>query len=274
MAMLEGGREATGTKSSLITAQNLSAGYSGRRIWSDVSFSFGRGEFVAVIGPNGAGKTTLFRVLLGLQRPLGGSILVFGEPPRRGNPHIGYIPQRHTIDTETNVECLELVRLGLSGTQWGFNPLAHHDRDAALSALESAGAADLAHRRLGALSGGELQRIFLAEALVSDPDILLLDEPLSNLDIRREMELLHLVNNVVRTRGVTALLIAHNINPLLPHMNKVMYAANGKMATGKPAEVLTSESLTRLYGVQVEVLKDPHGNVAIIPVEEHHGNVP
>jgi len=274
MARNIGEHAVTEAKQSLLSAEMLAAGYGGRAIWSDVNFSFERGEFVAVIGPNGAGKTTLFRVLLGLQRPMGGAVSVFGEPPSRGNPHIGYIPQRHTIDTETNVECLELVRLGLSGTRWGFNPITHPDREAAISALEAAGALDLAHRRLGALSGGELQRIFLAEALVSSPEILLLDEPLSNLDIRRETELLHLVNGVVRSRGVTALLIAHNINPLLPHMNKVMYVANGKMATGKPGEVLTSESLTRLYGVQVEVLKDPHGNVAIIPVEEHHGDVP
>jgi len=261
-------------KSDLIVAENLSAGYGGRSLWSGANFSFGRGELVAILGPNGAGKTTLFRVLLGLQRPMSGTIQLFGVPPRRGNPHIGYVPQRHTIDTETNVECLELVRLGISGTHWGFNPVTHDDRDAAWSALEAAGASDLAHRRLGAVSGGELQRIFLAEALVSNPEVLLLDEPLSNLDIRRETELLHLVNNVVRTRGVTALLIAHNINPLLPHMNKVMYIANGRMATGTPQKVLTSETLTKLYGVQVEVLKDPHGNVAIIGVEEHHGDIP
>jgi zinc/manganese transport system ATP-binding protein len=260
-------------QSTIITGENLSAGYGGKPLWSGANFSFGKGEFVAILGPNGAGKTTLFRLILGLLRPMGGSLRIFGSQPSRGNPSIGYIPQRHTIDTDTNVECLELVRLGLSGTKWGFNPIDHHDRDAAFEALEAAGAEDLAHRRLGALSGGELQRIFLAEALVSNPDLLLLDEPLSNLDIRRETELLHLVNNAVRTRGVTALLIAHNINPLLPHLNKVMYLANGKVATGTPSEVLTSESLTRLYGVQVEVLKDPHGNVAIIGVEEHHGDI-
>jgi zinc/manganese transport system ATP-binding protein len=183
------------------------------------------------------------------------------------------VPQRHIIDSETNVECLELVRLGLSGKQWGFNPFSHEDRDAGLAALESVGAKELAHLPLGVLSGGELQRIFLAEALVSRPEILLLDEPLSNLDLRRETDLLHLVNDVVRSRGVTVLLIAHNINPLLPHLDKVMYIANGRVATGRPSEVLTSESLTALYGVQVEVLRDPHGNVAIIGVEEHHGDM-
>jgi zinc/manganese transport system ATP-binding protein len=259
--------------SNLITAENLAAGYRDKTVWQDANFAFGRGEFIAVIGPNGAGKTTLFRMLLGLQAPLSGSLEVFGEPPSRGNPRIGYVPQRHIIDRDTNVECLELVRLGLSGKKWGFNPFSRDDHDAAVLALEGVGATELAHRPLGVLSGGELQRIFLAEALVSKPDILLLDEPLSNLDLRRETDLLHQINSVVRTRGVTALLIAHNINPLLPHLDKVMYIANGKVATGKPSEVLTSESLTALYGVQVEVLSDPHGNVAIIGVEEHHGDM-
>ena len=262
-----------GKQSDLISAENLAAGYGDKIVWQDANFSFGRGEFVAVIGPNGAGKTTLFRLLLGLQQPIKGRIEVLRAQPKRGNPRIGYVPQRHSIDSDTNVECLELVRLGLSGKKWGFGLLSHEDRDAAIGALESVGAPDLAHRPLGALSGGELQRIFLAEALVSNPDILLLDEPLSNLDLRRETDLLHLVNEAVRSRGVTALLIAHNINPLLPHLDKVVYVANGKVATGKPSEILTSESLTKLYGVQVEVLRDPHGNVAIIGVEEHHGDI-
>jgi zinc/manganese transport system ATP-binding protein len=142
----------------------------------------------------------------------------------------------------------------------------------AFETLRAIGAAEFAHKSLGALSGGELQRIFLAEALVSDPEILLLDEPLSNLDIRRGRELVQLVNDVVRWRNVTAFLVAHDINPLLPFIDNVIYIANGKVANGRPKEVLTSERLTALYGAHVEVMRDSKGNVAIIGTgtEDHH----
>ncbi len=271
MTVTEARTSGLGAHSDLIVAENVAAGYRDKVVWKGANFTIGPGEFVAVIGPNGAGKTTLFRMLLGLQPTLNGSLKILGAEPKRGNTRIGYVPQRHTFDSDTNIESRELVRLGLTGGRWGVNPFSHRDRDAANKALEAVGGMDIAHRPLGVLSGGELQRIFLAEALVGNPDVLLLDEPLSNLDIRRETELLHLVNDVVRTRGVTALLIAHNINPLLPHLDKVMYIANGKVATGTPGQVLTSESLSDLYGIQVEVLRDPHGNVAIIGIEEHHG---
>ena len=259
------------TVSEIITARNVTAGYPDNTVWREASFSINRGEFVSIIGPNGAGKTTLFRLLLGLQHPLGGNIEIFNAPPRRGNPLIGYVPQRHGIDSETNIESLELVRLAFSGQHWGFS-LSGRDRKVALGALRAVGSEELAHRSLSALSGGELQRIFLAEALVSSPDLLLLDEPLSNLDLKREKDLVQLVNSVVRSRNVTALLIAHDINPLLPFLDKVIFIANGKVATGKPDEVLTSESLTALYGVPVEVLRDSRGNVAIIGIDDHHGD--
>jgi len=258
------------TQSEVITSENLVAGYPGNTVWRDASFAIERGEFVAVIGPNGAGKTTLFRLLLGLQQPISGTIKIFNAPPKRGNPQIGYVPQRHIFDGETNVESLELVRLGFSGKQWGLGLFSQKDRRAALDVLEAVGATDLAHRSLGVLSGGELQRIFLAEALVSNPSILLLDEPLSNLDMRREKELVQLISDVVRSRHVTALLIAHNINPLLPFLDKVVYIANGKVATGTPQEVLTSECLSALFGVHVEVLRDSRGNVAVVGIEDVH----
>lgn len=256
----------------IVTAKNLAAGYPGKTVWQAANFSFDSGEFVAIIGPNGAGKTLLMRLLLGLQQPINGTIKILNAQPKRGNPRIGYVPQRHLIDSDTNIECLELVRLAFSGNRWGFGLSSQNERKAAFDALKAVGAADLAHQTLNALSGGELQRIFLAEALVSNPELLLLDEPLSNLDIKRSKELVQLVNNVVRSRNVTALLVAHDINPLLPFLDKVVYIANGKVATGKPKEVLTSESLTALYGVHVEVIRDSRGNVAIIGIEDHHGD--
>jgi zinc/manganese transport system ATP-binding protein len=249
---------------SIITAKNLVAGYRDKIVWQDATFSVNRGEFVAVIGPNGAGKTTLFRLLLGLQHPISGEVKIFNSRPLQGNPRIGYVPQRHAIDSETNIECLELVRLAVSGKKWGIGLFSKNDREVALETLKDVGAADLAYRSLSALSGGELQRIFLAEALVSKPDILLLDEPLSSLDIRRSSELVELINEVVRSRNVTAFLVAHDINPLLPFLDNVIYIANGKIATGSPKEVLTSECLSSLYGIHVEVIRDSKGNIAII----------
>ncbi len=259
------------TQYGIITAAHLVAGYPGNIVWKDASFTINRGEFVAVIGPNGAGKTTMFRLLLGLQKPISGTLKIFDEAPKRGNPQIGYVPQRHIFDGETSVEAFELVRLGASGTQWGLGLLSKKDHKAALNALEAVDATGLAHRSLSVLSGGELQKIFLAEALVSNPSILLLDEPLSNLDMRRERELLQLIHKVVQSRNVTAMLIAHNINPLLPYLDKVVYIANGKVATGMPQEVLTSECLSDLFGVHVEVLKDSRGNIAIVGIEDCHG---
>lgn len=265
-------RPVDGEPSHIIETDGLAAGYEKNLVWKDANIAIKRGEFVAIIGPNGAGKTTLFRIILGLQEPIRGSLKIFGEPPQKGNSRIGYVPQRHVIDNETNIESVELVRLGLSGKRWGLSLFSRDERKNALSALEAVGASHLASRPLSSLSGGELQRIFLAEALVSNPEILLLDEPLSNLDLRREKELVQLVNDVVRSRDVAALLIAHNINPLLPHLDKVIYIANGRVATGRPGDVLTSESLSALYRVQVEVLRDSRGNIAIVGVEEHHGD--
>jgi zinc/manganese transport system ATP-binding protein len=253
----------------IIETKELVAGYRDKIVWRNANFDISRGEFVAVIGPNGAGKTTLFRLLLGLQSPISGSMKVFGATPNRGNERIGFVPQRHLVDVELNTEALELVRLGYSGKKWGFSLTSQEDRKIAIQAMESVGAGDLMHRSLGVLSGGELQRVFLAEALVSSPELLLLDEPLSNLDIRREKELVELVNTVVRTRQVTALLIAHNINPVLPFLDRIIYIANGKVATGKPKDVLTSESLSALYGVEIEVLQDSKGNLAIISSEDN-----
>lgn len=255
----------------VIRADHLEVGYRDKVVWRDANFDVRRGEFVAVIGPNGAGKTTLFRMLLGLHRPLGGTLRVFDSPPRRGNSKIGYVPQHHTVDNDTHVACEVLVRLGYSGTRWGPDFPTHTEREAAARSLADVGATEFANKPLGSLSGGEMQRIFLAEALAGNPEMLLLDEPLSNLDLRRSRELVQLINGLVRSRNVTTLLVAHDINPLIHALDKVIYIANGKVATGSPQTVLTSESLSALYGVPVEVLRDSRNNLVIVGGEDVGG---
>ena len=255
----------------IIVSKKMAGGYPATTVWKDADFSIKQGEFVAILGPNGAGKTTLFRLLLGLMQPQSGSLSIFGKPPQRGNKRIGYVPQQHPIDREIGIEALQLVRRGLNGHRWGIGS-AQDDSKKALAALTTVGAESLAHKPLGALSGGELQRVFLAEALVGKPDLLLLDEPLASLDIRRESDFVRLIHDIVRARNVTVLFIAHDINPLLFALDRVIYVANGRIATGKPAEVLTSKSLTALYDTPIEVLKDSHGRIAIIGTEKpvHH----
>jgi zinc/manganese transport system ATP-binding protein len=199
---------------------------------------------------------------------------IFGTEARRGNPRIGYIPQRRPVDDDIQLAALELVRLGISGTRYGFGWPQHNAREraTALEALDSVGAAELADRPLSALSGGELQRVFLAQALVGEPELLLLDEPLANLDIRREIELVRLVAAVAKAKHVAVLLIAHDINPLLPVVDRLLYAVNGRVATGTPDEIITSSALSKLYDAPVEVLRDSRGRVAVLGTEEavHH----
>jgi zinc/manganese transport system ATP-binding protein len=265
-----------------VRAERVEVRYRNKPVWKDATFDIRPGEFVAVIGPNGAGKTTLFRMLLGLRWPSSGVLSVLGSAPRRGNYRIGYVPQRHTIDRDTHLECDKLVRLGYPGIPWGpggrwrplqWGPRFHlkGEREAAARALEDVGGSDLANKSLGALSGGELQRIFLAEALVGNPEMLLLDEPLSNLDLRRSRELVETIHGLVLSRGVTTLLVAHDINPLIKCLDKVIYIANGRVAVGTPGEVLTSEGLSALYGVHVEVLHDSRGNIVIVGGEDDRG---
>jgi len=258
----------------IIEAKNIRVKLQNRTIWDNASFDIYQSEYVGILGPNGAGKTTLIKLLLGLIPLNNGTLKIFGKDPTRGNPRIGYVPQRRPIDRDMNIAAIELVKLGINGTKWGVRSHINikSDESEALSVLDQVNAKELAYQPLGILSGGELQRIFLAQALIGRPDLLLLDEPLANLDIRHETNLVQLVDNIVREKGVSVLLIAHDLNPLLPVLDKVIYVANGQVSSGKPSEIVTSESLTNIYGAPIEVLRDSKGRVAILGVEEsiHH----
>jgi zinc/manganese transport system ATP-binding protein len=255
----------------VIRARDLAAGYGGVTVWSGADFDVDGGEFVAVLGPNGAGKSTLLRLLLGLLRPQSGSLEVLGEPPRRGNPSIGYVPQARTIDPEIAFRGTDLVRLGLDGHRWGF-ALPFRSRDAQTArvteAIAAVGASAYAERRLGQMSGGERQRLLLAQALVGEPELLLLDEPLANLDLRNQSEMAELVGHLAQTRHLSVVLVAHDLNPLSAVVDRVCYVAGGSVAIGAPDEIVTTEVLSRLYGAPVEVLFDSRGRRFVVGIDE------
>jgi zinc/manganese transport system ATP-binding protein len=258
----------------VIEAFGLAAGYNGTPVWEDVSFTVEAGEFIAVLGPNGAGKSTLFRMLLGLLGPRGGRLEVFGRQPRRGDPAIGYVPQGRTLDPDLPIRGRDLVHLGLDGHRWGFAlPAAERgDGGRVRDAIRAAGAEGYADRPVGRVSGGEQQRLLLGHALVGRPRLLLLDEPLANLDLRNQAAMAGLVAGLARDQGLTVLLIAHDVNPLLGLVDRVLYVARGRMVIGSPRELITTETLSRLYGTHVEVLRDSHGRVFVVGLEEEYAH--
>jgi zinc/manganese transport system ATP-binding protein len=254
----------------VVVARNLAAGYPGHTVWSGASFSIAQNEVVAVLGPNGAGKSTLLRMLLGLLPPLAGDLLVLGEPPRRGNPDIGYVPQGRTLDSGSAVRGTDLVGFGIDGHHWGFrSPLrsrASHGA-AVAAALAGVGATAYAPRRFNEMSGGERQRLLLAQALVGEPKLLLLDEPLANLDVRNEAAMVDVIAEVARGRGITVMLVAHDLNPLRGVIDSVCYVAGGGVATGTPDEVVTGPVLSALYGAPIEVLTDSRGRHFVVGLD-------
>jgi len=255
--------------SAAIAARGLAAGYGSKAIWSEANFSIPSGSFTAILGPNGAGKSTLIRLVLGLLHPLAGKLEVLGESPRRGNPRIGYVPQGSTFDPELSIRGRDFVGLGVDGHRWGVRLTGREQGAAATDvAIAAVSAQSYADRQLGRLSGGEQQRLLLAQALVGQPNLLLMDEPLSHLDVRNQGAIVQLISEVARERHLTVLLIAHDVNPLLSHIDHVLYIAQGKLAMGKPADIITSETLSAIYSAPVEVLRDRLGRIFVVGLEE------
>jgi zinc/manganese transport system ATP-binding protein len=224
-------------------------------ILDDVNMTVKEGEFIVVLGPNGAGKTTLLKLLLGLIKPSAGVVRVLGRSPRRGNSDIGYAPQHRVLEADLALRSRDIVGFGLDGHRWGTG-LPNRKRRATIDAiLEEVDASDFAEAPVGQLSGGEQQRLLIAQALLTNPRLLLLDEPLANLDIIHEQEIVTLVYRICRARNVTAMLVTHDINPLSTIVDRVLYMARGHSTIGKPDEVITSTTLSKLYGSPVEVVQ-------------------
>jgi zinc/manganese transport system ATP-binding protein len=258
----------------VLALRGAEARVGGRAIWGGVDIAVGQGEFAAVLGPNGSGKTTLLRVLLGELALTAGTVSVLDARAGAHNGEIGYLPQRRSFDAATRIRGVDLVRLGLDGARWGLS-LNRRGGARVAEAIELVGASRYADRPIGRLSGGEQQRLQLAQALVTHPRLLLLDEPLASLDLRSQQEVSALLERICREQGVSVLLVAHDVNPLLSYLDRVVYFGAGQAVVGSPREVITGETLSRLYGVPVEVLETADGRLVVVGLPEapaHHSD--
>ncbi|MEZ0094936.1 metal ABC transporter ATP-binding protein [Streptacidiphilus sp. EB129] len=248
----------------------------GRTLWSGVDLTVRAGEFVAVLGPNGVGKSTMVKVLLGVMEPSAGEVRTLGGRPGQHNARIGYLPQRRSFDANLRIRGVDVVRLGLDGDRWGV-PLPGRRRRADQAvvdeAVELVGAGAYAHRPIGQCSGGEQQRLLIAQALVRRPELLLLDEPLDSLDLPNQSAVAALIGRICHEQGVAVVMVAHDVNPILHHLDRVVYLAEGGAVAGTPAEVITAETLTRLYGTPIEVLRTSDGRLVVVgqpePPQQH-----
>jgi zinc/manganese transport system ATP-binding protein len=227
----------------------------GRRLWQQLELSISAGEFLAVLGPNGAGKTSLLRVLLGLQQLTAGTVTVNGRQPRRGSDQVGYVPQHSSFDRDLPLSGRDLVRLGRDGHRWGVGGLRARADHRISAVLDEVGATRYADAPIGRLSGGEQQRLRIAQALLTDPVLLLCDEPLLSLDLAHQQAVTGLIDARRRERNTAVLFVTHDVNPVLPYVDRVLYLVGEQWAVGEPAEVLTSEQLSALYGTAVDVLR-------------------
>lgn len=254
----------------VVRVNNVGVSRSGRSILHDVDFSIAPGEFVGLIGSNGAGKTTLLRVILGLQAASTGSVAF--ESAERGRRLLGYLPQKVALDPDLPLRARDVVALGLDGQRLGIPLPSRARRERVDELLDAVGASEFADSRVGLLSGGQQQRVLIAHALISRPRLLLLDEPLANLDIRSAQDIVDLLARVTRERGVAVLLSAHDLNPLLPVMERIVYLADGRAVAGSTDEVVRADVLTRLYGRRVDVLRVEGRVLVVAGPDDDHGH--
>ncbi|HEY5166443.1 MAG TPA: ABC transporter ATP-binding protein [Pseudolabrys sp.] len=227
----------------------------GRIVLADASFSINAGEFIGVLGPNGAGKTTLMRAILGLLPPSAGRVRVFGRAPQRGDQAIGYLPQLRTVLPDLRVRGLDFIASSMHGERWGLPWHAHADRRMIDDTLAAVGARELSQRPMCDMSGGERQRLLLAQSLIGSPKLLLLDEPLISLDARHQEVAIDVVRKVCRERGITVLFSAHELNQLLGTLDRVLYLGNRQAVLGHVDDVVTAPVLSRLYGTDINVVR-------------------
>ncbi len=253
----------------VLAVRSASLTLANRTLWSGLDLDVPEGEFLAVLGANGSGKTTLLRAVLGLQPLTHGSITVCGRPAHRGSDLIGYVPQERRLDPPAPLRAADLVEMGLDGHRLGpgwFEGRRRRQRVAEI--LAAVGASELADTPVAKLSGGEQQRVRIAQALATEPRLLLCDEPLLSLDLRHQREVVRLIDDRRRAKGTAILFVTHEINPVLPYVDRVLYLADGRFRIGSVDEVMTSRSLSTLYGARIEVIRID-GRIVVVGVPDH-----
>ena len=246
----------------------------GHQLWSGLDLDVAPGEFVAVLGANGSGKTSLLKTVLGEHQLTQGEGTLLGEPLRRGDRRIGYIPQHRLPDDTLLLRGRDLVGLGLDGHRWGLGLPTAARRRRVDELLDAVGAAHYARVPVIKLSGGEQQRLRVGQALAGDPSLLLCDEPLSSLDLHAQRVVTELIDRHRRERGFGVLFVTHDVNPILDQVDRVLYLANHRFRIGTPDEVLRSEVLSELYRSPVEVVRAGGRLVIVGAPDEHHAHEP
>ena len=240
---------------SAIVFDRVHLAHGARDVLRGVSLSIAAGEFVGLLGPNGAGKTTFLRAILGLVRPVAGTVELLGRPARRGSRCVGYLPQYRSHGNAGALTGYDVVSSVAGGWRWGLPVPNAAERKSVEAALEAVGATELAYRPLGELSGGERQRLLLAQTLLGSPKILALDEPLAGLDPAHQAGVVTLVKRLQREHGLTVLFSAHDLNPLIGFVDRVLYLGGGSAVIGTVDEVVTGPVLSRLYHTPIDVVR-------------------
>lgn len=262
----------------VLRLRNANLGFGDRTLWSGLDLDVHAGEFVAVLGPNGSGKTSLLKTILGQQQLDSGTIEFDGHAVRRGDRRIGYIPQQKLIAAGTPMRARDLVALGVNGHRWGVPIPTRADRAQVEQLIDSVGASRYADVPVGSLSGGEQQRLRVAQALAGDPALLLCDEPLLSLDLQHQRGVSELIDRRRRDHDSAVVFVTHDVNPVLGMVDKVLYLAGGRFREGTPDDVLRSDVLTDLYGTPIDVIRS-RGRIVVVGIPDaethdhhHHGH--
>lgn len=248
---------------SVLKVKKASLSFASKSIWKNLNLSVAPGEFIAVIGANGSGKTVLLKAILGQLQLSGGEIELLGKPVASGSRAIGYIPQHRQADSGLPLRARDLLRMGLDGHRFGIPFPSSKTSKKVAEMLEAVGGGEIAGVPIGQLSGGQLQRIRVAQAVIDNPQLILADEPLNALDLKQQSLVAELINAQRQRNGAAVLFVTHDVNPVLDYIDRVLYLANGKFRIGTPDEVLKSDVLSKLYGRSVDVVRN-QGRIAVL----------